>query len=312
MLENFPKVLGLNGYGLEVPDLEVARGFYTTFGLGCTDKGNALALRCVGRENDEIVLLKGAQKRMHHLSFNITPGSEEGFIARLAKVGIKADENSPHAALRPGLWFQDPWGTWINLTPAKPAPVVPIAVPEYNLGGRGGRVDVALWNELPKARGPMRIGHLLVFTPEWEKSEQFFTEALGLFTTDRAAGKVAFMAAGEGIIDHHCFGLINSTHRGFQHASFQVASFDDIGFGAWRMVKAGYKDTFGPGRHALASNLFQYIRDPWGSWVEYYTDMDKISDAWVSRDWSELPYVWGPGWSPEFWGKEMNGNFEPR
>jgi hypothetical protein len=30
------------------------------------------------------------------------------------------------------------------------------------------------------------------------------------------------------------------------------------------------------------------------------------------RDWKELPYVWGPEWSPEFWGKEMNGNFEPR
>jgi hypothetical protein len=40
--------------------------------------------------------------------------------------------------------------------------------------------------------------------------------------------------------------------------------------------------------------------------------MDKISASWTCRDWNELPYVWGPEWSPEFWGKEMNGNFEPR
>ncbi|WP_397284329.1 VOC family protein [Pandoraea sputorum] len=99
--------------------------------------------------------------------------------------------------------------------------------------------------------------------------------------------------------------------EGFQHASFQVPSFDDIGYGAWRMREAGYGDGFGPGRHAIASNLFHYVRDPWGSWVEFYADMDKITDRWLCRDWNDLPYTWGPRWSPEFWGKEMNANLEP-
>ena len=40
--------------------------------------------------------------------------------------------------------------------------------------------------------------------------------------------------------------------------------------------------------------------------------MDKISEAWESRDWNNLPYIWGPKWSPEFWGGEMNANVEPR
>ncbi len=65
------------------------------------------------------------------------------------------------------------------------------------------------------------------------------------------------------------------------------------------------------GRHAIASNLFYYTRDPWGSWVEYYSDMDKISEAWLSRDWSDLPYIW-PDWAPEFWRNEMNANLEPK
>ena len=144
------------------------------------------------------------------------------------------------------------------------------------------------------------------------EAERFLCDVLGLRVADRAVGKVSFLAAGEGVIDHHCFGLVHSTHRGFQHASFQVGGIDDIGLGAWRMREAGYRDSFGPGRHALASNLFQYVRDPWGSWVEYYADMDKISERWVSRDWSVLPYIWGPEWSPEFWGGEMNANLEPR
>jgi hypothetical protein len=50
------------------------------------------------------------------------------------------------------------------------------------------------------------------------------------------------MAGGSGVRDHHCFGLINSTHRGFQHSSFQVNSVDEIGLGAMQMQKAGFTD----------------------------------------------------------------------
>lgn len=300
-----PRVQGLNGVGLEVPDLAVARKFYETFGLQAREAGEALGLRSPGRDHDEIVITRGAAKRMSHLSFRINPGDESAFADKLkaARLSVGA---GPVGVPRAGLWFQDPWGTWINLMPLAGQPVTvntPSGVP---------RVDVHRWRELEKDPKPARIGHMLMFTPEFEKAEKFFADVLGLRTSDRAAGKVAFMAAGDGVTDHHCFGLIPSTHRGFQHASFQVGGIDDIGFATLRMRKAGYKETFGPGRHALASNLFCYIRDPWGSWVEYYADMDRISPAWETRDWNELPYIWGPDWAPEFWGKEMNGNFEPR
>jgi catechol 2,3-dioxygenase-like lactoylglutathione lyase family enzyme len=299
-----PKVIGLNGFGLEVPDLDVAAKFYGAFGLVGERRGAVLALRSPGRPRDEAVISPGAVKRLHHLSFVIRPGDEGAFAERLAKAGLKVGAAPPGGA-REGLWFQDPWGTWINLCPGE-SPQTSAAKPP------GGRQDVHLWRELDRDPKPARIGHMLVFTPDYPKAEAFFEQVLGLRTSDRAAGKVSFMAAGDGVIDHHCFGLIPSTHRGFQHASFQVPGIDAIGFGVWRMRNAGYKETFGPGRHALASNLFHYIRDPWGSWVEYYAEMDRISDKWETRDWSELPYIWGPEWAPEFWGKEMNGNFEPR
>lgn len=40
--------------------------------------------------------------------------------------------------------------------------------------------------------------------------------------------------------------------------------------------------------------------------------MDKISDDGQYKDWSTLPYIWGPEWSPEFWGATMNADLEPR
>lgn len=307
-----PKVLGLSGFGLFVPDLAEAEAFYTTFGLEAERAGSAAVLSSQGRSHAECVLRPGAEKRLHHVSFFIAAGDEDRFAEVLKASGIEVSERAPDGWVRDGLWFQDPWGTWINLTaeraavrPAKPAP-------PSNAYGRADRVDMHLWQRVRDAEMPQRLGHMLMFTADWEKAEAFYTDVLGLRTSDRAAGKVAFMAAGEGITDHHCFGLINSTHRGFQHASFLVPSIDDIGFGAWRMTNAGYKDGFGPGRHLLASNLFYYVRDPWGSWAEFYADMDKISPAWQCHDFDDLPYVWGPEWSPEFWGGEMNANLEPK
>lgn len=307
-----PKVLGLCGFGLEVPEPASAQRFYETFGLQARQTGSALLLACPQRQDAEIVITTARQKRLHHVSFFVAPEATDAFADKLRRAGFAVREAAPAGGIRGGLWFQDPWGTWINLNPAPPQPPAPIALPASNLGGRSERVDVDLWQELEKNRPPMRIGHMLIFTAEWEKAEGFFANTLGLRTTDRAKNKVAFMAAGDGVTDHHCFGLINSTHRGFQHASFQVASFDDIGYGAWRMRAAGYKDGFGPGRHAIASNLFHYTRDPWGSWIEYYADMDKITERWQCRDWESLPYTWGPEWSPEFWNGAMNANLEPR
>jgi len=311
-MSDTPKVLGLSGFGLTVPDLDVARRFYTAFGLESTHSSQGVFLRCPGRAHDEVAIFPGREKRLHHLSFFIDPSSQDAFAERIAKEGIAVSMGPGVAGAAPGLWFQEPWGMWIHLNPMRPEPNPECPMPTANTGTSQRRVNVHLWKEIDRKRAPLRIGHMLMFTQEWEKVEKFYCDVLGFRTTDRANGKVAFMAAGDGVIDHHCFGLINGTHRGLQHASFHVGGIDDIGFTVWKMREAGYKDGFGPGRHAVASNLFHYTRDPWGSWVECYADMDMIDDQWQAREWKSLPYIWGPDWSPEFWANDHNANLEPR
>lgn len=300
------RVQTLAGYGLEVPDLSVAEKFYTAFGLACDPAGDALQLRTAQAGPAELVVVKGVQKRLHHLSFAVRDQDLARFDEQLRKFGV-TPATPPFGAVREGLWFEDPWGTWVNLVPVRSEPPVLALAPVVIQP----RVDRHLWQELNTEIRPRKLGHLLMFTHDYDRVEAFYCNALGLRITDKVPGKVAFLSGGTGIRDHHCFGLIPSTHRGFQHSSFHVDSIDDIGFGAMQMRKAGYTEGFGLGRHALASNLFYYTRDPWGSWVEYYSDMDKISEAWQSREWKGLPYIW-PDWAPEFWGKEMNANLEPR
>jgi hypothetical protein len=109
---------------------------------------------------------------------------------------------------------------------------------------------------------------------------------------------VTFLNAGPG--DHHVFGFISSTHRGFHHASFEVPSIDAIAVGADRMRAKGRAAGWGLGRHTIGSNFFHYNPDPWGSWIEWFSDIDQIRECWSPKDWDVPPHLWGPPPPPEF------------
>ncbi|MGH6977362.1 MAG: hypothetical protein ACREED_10075, partial [Stellaceae bacterium] len=74
-----PKVLGLCGFGLEVPELDPARRFYEAFGLQARQTGPALLLACPARDEAEIVVAPARQKRLHHVSFYIAPEATVAF-----------------------------------------------------------------------------------------------------------------------------------------------------------------------------------------------------------------------------------------
>ena len=65
-----------------------------------------------------------------------------------------------------------------------------------------------------------------------------------------------------------------------------------------QMADKGFTQGWGLGRHVLGSNYFHYVRDPWGSYCEYSSDIDYIP---VTCDWDpgdhpaeDSLYLWGP------------------
>ena len=66
------------------------------------------------------------------------------------------------------------------------------------------------------------------------------------------------------------------------------------------------RHAWGVGRHFAGSNFYWYLRDPSGSFLELYSDLDRITDdaAW-ERNRAPLSLehaanVWGPNLPPEF------------
>jgi len=300
-------IYNLQHIALAVPNATVGKKFYSDFGMDAREEGGRTVLRCRGRDQDQVLLIEGKRKQMHHVTFGTRAGELEGLKNRLERNGIKLID-APKEAPGDGIWFHDPDGLPVNVRAAGSAPWR--TAPEWKINNPGhlNRAGVPGHPKRDLQVRPVRLGHALRFTPQLNTMVDFYTRLVGLKLSDRAHDIVAFLHS-HGGSDHHIFGFIKSDKPGFHHASFEVANVDEIGMGACRMLDKGYADGWGFGRHVIGSNFFHYIRDPWNSMAEYFCDIDYIP---AEMDWKptnypveDSLYVWGPK-PPESFGR----NFE--
>ncbi|SFU43484.1 VOC family protein [Pseudoduganella namucuonensis] len=283
--------------GMTVPDLEIGRAFYELFGLEAHASGNDLVFRCPDRAQDQVRLIEGPKKRLSYISLGTNAAGMQALKGNLERAGV-AIADAPFRVPFGGIWFQDPHGDWVNVQVEEAAPSLMAAPPEVNSPGRYRRIGTRACGveTMQKRARPRRLGHLIKFSPDVDRSTDFYTQVLGMKVSDRAQDILAFLR-GTGGGDHHMLAFAKSTHTGLHHLSFEVGDFDEIAIGAQTMTRAGYKSAFGPGRHVGGSNYFHYIRDPWNSLAEYFWDIDIIPEddsGWVPLNVTpeELTAVW--------------------
>jgi catechol 2,3-dioxygenase-like lactoylglutathione lyase family enzyme len=290
-------VRSLQHVALTVPDATVGRKFYGDFGLEGREDGGRVVMRCHGRDQDQMILVEGKKKRLHHLGFGARAEAIEGLKQRLQQNGTPLLD-APREVPGEGIWFRDPDGALVNVRAAEPAKWLPAPDWKINNPGHLNRVGVPGHPPREMPVRPRRLGHTLLFTPRMEQQVDFYTRVVGMRLSDRAQDIVAFLRAGEGGSDHHLLAFLKSDRPGFHHASFEVANVDEVGVGACRLLEKGYRNGWGFGRHVIGSNFFHYIRDPWGSLVEYFCDIDYIPGDmdWKPKNYppQDSLYAWGP------------------
>ncbi|WP_375399114.1 VOC family protein, partial [uncultured Sphingomonas sp.] len=200
-------VLGPLSFTLEVPSLDEGVRFYTDAGLvadvATGDGGDVARLRCPGQDRDSIVLLGGfPRKRLHHISLRADALDAMAADARDHGGKIVA---APQGFEDNGLWVEDPHGMLIHLSERPADPELTAAEP-FQVNAPGLTVRKRRSAMLPGASyapaKPLRLGHILVFSPDVPASVAFMTEALGMGLADRAQDIIAFCCARKDS-DHH-------------------------------------------------------------------------------------------------------------
>jgi catechol 2,3-dioxygenase-like lactoylglutathione lyase family enzyme len=149
---------------------------------------------------------------------------------------------------------------------------------------------------------PRKLGHVVVGSTDHEATHRFFTEGLGFKTSDYIKNQGAFMRCST---DHHNVLVVAAPVNFLHHTSWQVEDIDEVGRGAFSMLEDHpERHVWGLGRHHAGSNFFWYLKDPAGSFSEYYSDMDCIVDdqLWKPEvlEGARGLFNWGPPPPPSF------------
>ncbi len=133
-------------------------------------------------------------------------------------------------------------------------------------------------------RGP--IQHLTLATHDVMAIEGFYAGKLGFAVSDRVrnkAGEVttSFMRANH---EHHTLACFKSGRQGIDHHSYEAGEWVTIRDWADRFAGREIPLMWGPGRHGPSNNLFIFIEDPDGNWIEVSAELEVIHDRPV-KEW---------------------------
>ncbi len=284
----------INQFALTVPDLAVSQTFINAFGLDARRVGDELEVRARGAEHVWAKILPGPTKRLAYVSLGCWAADFEKLREQVAAVGgVPAD---PHpAGPAGGFWFRDPDGNLVQVVVAdKTQPDAKSTMGDMNIPAN---VRGAPARSAAAKVHPTRLSHMALFSTDVTRSLDFYIRALGLRLADRSGDIIAFTYGRHGS-DHHLLAFARSRAGGLHHPSWDMPSIEDIGRANTQLRAAGFDRHWGPGRHVLGSNYFNYCRDPFGQWWEASCHIDYIEKdgAWTIANFADEDalFLWGP------------------
>lgn len=208
-----------------------------------------------------LIVTEGAAKKLGHGAFACR--DREGLDA--LRTAAEANGVEPRSVDSPILnhAFQvtDPDGNVIFFG---------LAAPER--AGRTGR------------KGPTQ--HLTLATRNVQAIENFYSCKLGFAVSDRvrkATGEIStcFMRSNH---EHHTLACFLSDRTGIDHHSYEAGEWNVIRDWADHFAAQNIQLMWGPGRHGPGNNLFIFIVDPDGNWIEVSAELEVIHDRPI-REW---------------------------
>ncbi|MFB4295147.1 VOC family protein [Actinomadura sp. NTSP31] len=255
---------------LAVPDYAVQREFYTTlWGLTpVAEDKDIVFLAAEGSPEQYIVRLrKDADKRLDLIAYGAASREDVDALARrLGEAGVQLISEPDvlkTAGGGHGFRFFDVDGRTIEVS---------------------AEVQDRAHRKIEERESiPVRLSHVVVNSPDVARTQAFYERHLGFALTDslthpHMGDLMKFMRCNP---QHHSLAIAQGPHTSLHHVSFEMRGLDEYMRGTGRLLRAGVRKIWGPGRHMAGDNTFSYFLDPHGNTVEYTTELEVLDeDAW--------------------------------
>lgn len=268
-----PLIDRLRAVTLRVTDLERSLAFYAgAWGLApVARKDDTVFLRAAGTDHHALVLKQSDKVALDSVTFGTA--SRDDLLAlydRLQSHGVATEQPPralPSAGGGWGFAFRDGEGRLFKVVADREDHAAPQAA---------------------EAR-PVKLAHVVLNTVDGKAASAFFTDVLGFRLSDQTS-KMNFMRCNA---DHHAIALCEMGNTSLNHIAFEMASWNELMYGAGRLKRAGHMVQWGVGRHGPGDNVFAYFLDPDGFAVEYTAEVQQIDEAThrIGRasDWDRPP-----------------------
>ena len=289
-----------------VTDLAKQRQFLQDFGLHTEIQDGLLIAR--GSDSKPFIYLAQEAVSAEFVSVGFEADSVEDLYAIAAIDEVEVVDNPlPGGGLITRL--TDPNGFCIEIVAGQqpPASLTVGTRSGFNNGQEKHRIGARVAFE-PGDCLIKRLGHTVLFVHDFATTFAWYSERLGLIISDEIVmendGKEQSLGAftrcnrGDEYVDHHTMFFIHAGKAEFNHAAFEVADWDVLMKNHYELKQAGYRHSFGVGKHILGSQVFDYWKDPDGFTLEHFTDGDLFNAAFGSHKRGVEDLV-GTFWGPE-------------
>ena len=247
----------------ESPNPEKLSDFYGKIMQMKPQSIGANAWLCSGK-NRQILIKEGMKNRLEFAAFSCR--DEEGLNLlkeRVKEEGIEVINLQPDLFQNDAISIVDQDGHNISFGLSKP-----------NM------------NAESVLNGPLQ--HLTFSTLNVEKFVDFYVGKLGFCISDRVLhsnGNLAtcFVRSNH---EHHTVACFKSDRIGVDHHSYEAGEWNVIRDWCDHFASMNIELMWGPGRHGPGNNLFVFVEDPDGNWIEISAELEVIHGR-PSKDWPQ-------------------------
>lgn len=252
------------------PDPTALADFYARalgYRFACDARG--LLGVAVGRR---LRIVHGPARTLDYAAYALAGAAEaNGLRARLRAANIQMREGRWPGFTGDAISFSDPDGNAFVMGVAEPAS------PEVATAASGGSA----------AARPARLQHVVFATTDIDRLLAFHLEVTGFALSDRVSDdagmlRTAFLRCSH---EHHSLAIFQAAAARLDHHCLEA--------GDWNLIR-DWGDHFagqhiplkwGPGRHGPGNNLFMFVHDLDGNWVELSAELEQVTPERQVGDW---------------------------